>query len=382
MSQDMEPRPPAQPPESADPQQPAAEPASSAPASPLPGPDPAAADAPAALPSASGLPPAPLPSQQLPPPSPSRSGCAPSLVLIVVALIVCGLLAAALAIGGAIVGVTRLDRSMNLPLDGGLREVETRSFDAGAAPRLVVRAGNGRTEVRVGDGRTVQVEATKRANGPNAQQKLAGIQLDMSQSAETIRLGYQYTGPSSLLGQGGIAVDYLVTVPRTTAVDIEADNGEIIVDGVAAEVSARSDNGAITARSVDGPVKVEADNGRVTIDRTQGLLDVQTSNGAIDATVTQADNMRLRSRNGPITFAGALGVGPHEIQTSNGRVTVSVPPDQKLQLDVQTDNGAINNSLPLAGAQTDRRRLTGSLGSGGPVLAVRTNNGSVTLATR
>ncbi|MCW5882934.1 MAG: DUF4097 family beta strand repeat protein [Anaerolineae bacterium] len=379
MSQEMEPRSPVQPPDPANSDSPRPESIPSDSTSAPLGPGPTAAPEPPTLPTGGSLPPAPLPSQQTPPPR--RSGCAPSLVLIVVALIICGLLAAALAIGGAIVGVSRLDRAINLPLDGGLREVETRSFDPGATPRLVIRTGNGRTEVRAGEGRTIQVEATKRASGPNAQQKLAGILLDMSQSGETVRLGYQYSGPTSLLGQGGIAVDYLVTVPRTTAVDIEADNGEVTVDGVAAEVNARSANGAVTIRSVEGPVRVEADNGRMTIDRTRGLLDVQTNNGAIDATVTQADNMRLRSRNGAVTFAGALGAGPHEIQSSNGAVTVTVPADQKLQLDVQTDNGAINNSLPLTNAQTDRRRLTGALGSGGPLLTVRTNNGRVTLAT-
>ncbi len=381
MSQEMEPRPPSQPPDPANTEHPRSEPPPLEPPATPPAASASVEDALTPLPASSGLPPAPLPSQQSPPPPPRRSGCAPSLVLIVVALIVCGLLAAALAIGGAIVGISRFDRAVSLPLDGGLREVETRSFDAGAAPRLVVRSGNGRTEVRVGEGRTIQVEATKRASGPNAQQKLAGIMLDMSQSGDTVRLGYQYNGPTSLLGQSGTAVDYLVTVPRATAVDIEATNGEIVVDGTAAEVNANSNNGAVTIRNVEGPVKVEADNGRMTIDRTRGLLEVQTDNGAIDATVTQADTMRLRSRNGAVNFAGALGAGPHEIQTSNGAVTVAIPADQKLQLDVQTDNGAINNSLPLTNAQTDRRRLTGALGSGGPLLTVRTNNGRVTLAT-
>lgn len=329
------------------------------------------------------LPPAPLPSQQIPSPSPpARSGCGPSLLLIVLGLMACGIIAAALAIGAAVAGLRSFDRGLSLPIDSGIREVETRTFDAGSNPRLVVRNANGRTEIRSGDTPSIQVEATKRASGPNAEQRLRAIQLDLSQTGDTVRLGYQYSGPSQMFGQGGTAVDFVVTTPRNTIVDVEAGNGEVSVDGVAAATNVRATNGAVTVRSVDGPVVVGADNGRVTLDRTRGRLEATTNNGAIEADVSQADTLRLRSRNGAVSFAGALGDGPHEIQTSNGGVKVTVPADQKVRLDVQTDNGAINSQLALSDARVDRHTLSGTLNGGGPTLTVRTNNGSITLATR
>lgn len=327
------------------------------------------------------LPPTPLPSQQPPLTAPRRSG-APLVVLIVLALMACGLLAAALAVGAALTGLSRFERGVSLPMDTGVREVETRTFETGATPRLVVRNQNGGTEVRVGEGTSIRVEATKKATGPNPEQKLAGIQLDMNQSGETVRLSYEYNGPRSLLSQGGAAVDFAVTVPRGTLIDVDADNGAITVDGVAAAVNARSDNGAITIRNVEAPIVVSTNNGRITLNRTRGRLEAQTNNGALEATEAQADNLRLESSNGAVTFDGSLSEGTHTIRSNNGRVAVTLPADQRLRVDIQTDNGRIDSRLSLSEARVEPRRVTGVLNGGGPTLTIRTGNGGVTIATR
>ncbi len=331
------------------------------------------------------LPTTPLPATPLPttpPPPPARGGGGRCLLFAVLGLIACALLTGVVAVGVVLFGVSRVDRSLQFPFEGGVSEVETRSFDAGASPNLVVRNRNGRTEVRTGDVRAIQIEATKRAVGPNAQELLRQIQLDMSQSGDTVRLGYTTPTVTGFSLGGGGSVDFLVTVPANTTIDIEANNGEIVVDGVRAATTVKNDNGAITLRNIDGATSAQTQNGRLTLSRVRGRLDAQSTNGPIDIQDAQADNLRLRNNNGPITYVGSLGEGAHEIRSSNGRVSVTVPADQKLRLDVQTGNGSITNRMSLSDARIERNRLSGTLNGGGPTLTIRTDNGSVTLETR
>ncbi|MCW5851285.1 MAG: DUF4097 family beta strand repeat protein [Anaerolineae bacterium] len=327
-----------------------------------------------------GLPSTPLPSTPVTPPPPRRSSC---LLYGVLLLLACGLLSGALAIGGVLLGVQRFERGVDLPLDSAVREVQTAQFEVGQTPRLEIHNDNGRTEVRVGDVRAIQVEATKRATGPNAQARLNEIQLEMNRvSEDSVQLGYRRTRPFSVFNLGGASVDFVVTVPSGTTVDIETSNGETVVDGVRSTVTIKADNGPVTVRNIDGAVSITASNGRVTATTTRGRLTVQTDNGAVEMQEVQVDNLRVRTSNGPVTFNGSLGEGTHEIRTSNGPVTVRVSPDQRLKLDVQTDNGGINNRLQLTQMQSARNRLSGTLNGGGSTLTVRTNNGGVTLETR
>lgn len=327
-----------------------------------------------------GLPPSPLPSTPIPPPPRRRSSC---LLYGVLLLLACGLLSGVLAIGGVLLGLQRFERGVDLPLDNAVREVQTAQFEVGQTPRLEIRNDNGRTEVRVGDVRVIQVEATKRATGPNAQARLNDIQLEMNRvSEDTVQLGYRRSRSFSVFSFGGAAVDFVVTVPSGTTVDIETNNGETVVDGVRASVTVKSDNGAVTGRNLDGLVTLTTSNGRITATNTRGRLALQSDNGPVEMQDVQADNLRVRTSNGPVTFNGSLGEGTHEIRTNNGSVTVRVSNDQRLKLDVQTDNGSINNRLQLSQTQSARNRLSGLLNGGGSTLTIRTNNGGVTLETR
>lgn len=326
-----------------------------------------------------GLPPTELPPYSAQPPRRSNAGC---VMIGVLALLACGLLSGVAAIAGVMMNFGRIERGIDLPVDGSLREVQAAQFDVGASPRLEIRNDNGRTEVRVGDVRAIQVEATKRASGPNAQQRLNEIQLDMTQAGDTVRLGYRRARAFNFFSFGGAAVDFVVTVPTGTTVEVDTDNGATVIEGVRNTVNVKSDNGSVTLRNIEGPVTAETDNGRIIMTNVRGRLAVTTDNGSIELTDVQADSLRARSDNGSITFNGTLGEGSHEIRSSNGRVSVTLPRDQRLRVDVQTDNGSINNRLQLTDTRTERNRLSGVLNGGGSNLTIRTNNGSVTLDQR
>ncbi len=320
----------------------------------------------AETPAETPAPPPPSLEAPLPPPTaeaPRRGGGGRCLLIAVLILLACALLSVALAVGGVLFGVTRM--ASPLDVSGSLASATqtiSQTYQVGSAPRLAIRSSNGRTLVRGVEGNTIAVEATKRAIGPNAQARLQDIEVTTAQDGDTVTVEDRRVSAPRPLESGGVTVDYVVTVPTGTAVDV------------------RSGNGAVAVETVRGGVIIDAGNGRVALTRPQGRVDVTANNGSIDVQDAQVDGMTLQAGNGDINFSGTLGEGASEIRSGNGSVRVVLPRDQRVRLDAQTGQGRITNNL--SSDAPNGRGLRAALNGGGGTLLIRLGNGSITLDPR
>ncbi len=122
----------------------------------------------------------------------------------------------------------------------------------------------------------------------------------------------------------------------------------------------RTVNGAIEADDLGGDVEARTVNGGVRLS-TAGHADAETVNGSITASVGQA------SGDDALTF-----------KTVNGSIAVELPAAANAELRAATVNGDINTDFPLHGeTRLSRRRLSGTIGSGGRPLTLDTVNGSI-----
>lgn len=303
------------------------------------------------------LPPAP------PVETPRRRGGGRCLLIAVLILLVCALLSIALAVGGALFGMTRM--ASPLDISGSLASATqtiSQTFQVGNSPRVVIRSGNGRTLVRGVEGNTIAVEATKRAVGPNAQARLQDIEVSITQDGDTVAVDERRVAPPRPLESGGVSIDYVVTVPPGAAVDLRSGNGAVVVEGIR------------------GGVTIDAGNGKVAVTRPEGRVDVTANNGSIDVQDARVDAISLNGGNGEVNFSGSLGQGASEIRSGNGAVRVVLPREQRVNLDVQTGQGRITNNL--SSDAPNGRSLRASLNGGGGTLLIRSGNGSVTLEPR
>ncbi len=303
------------------------------------------------------LPPAP------PTETPRRGGGGRCLLIAVLILLACALLSIALAVGSALFGITRM--ASPLDVSGSLASATqtiSQTFQVGSSPRLVIRSSNGRTLVRGAEGNTIAVEATKRAIGPNAQARLQDIEVSMTQDGDTVAVDERRVAAPRPLESGGVSVDYVVTVPPGTAVDVRSGNGAVVVEGIR------------------GGVTIDAGNGKVAVTRPEGRVDVTANNGSIDVQDARLETMTLQAGNGDVSFSGSLGQGASEIRSGNGAVRVVLPRDQRVNLDIQTGQGRITNNL--SSDPPNGRNLRASLNGGGGTLLIRSGNGSVTLDSR
>jgi hypothetical protein len=127
---------------------------------------------------------------------------------------------------------------------------------------------------------------------------------------------------------------------------------------------ARTVNGEVDAEALDGPVEAVTVNGSIRVS-TRRSVTASTVNGSIRAGI------------------GALGADDLEFSTVNGSITLELPENANAHVHASTVNGDIESEFPLTvQGRISRRRLDGTLGSGGPGIRAETVNGGIRLRQR
>jgi hypothetical protein len=146
----------------------------------------------------------------------------------------------------------------------------------------------------------------------------------------------------------GWSVGFRIWAPRQTALALTAHNGGVSLFGMRGESRFETDNGGVTLSDVGGQVA-----GR-------------TRNGGL--------NVRL---------SGDRWEGPGlDVETTNGGVSLAVPKGYSAALEVATVNGGLTTDIPVAVQGRIDRQIRATLGSGGPLVRVRTTNGGVRITER
>lgn len=123
--------------------------------------------------------------------------------------------------------------------------------------------------------------------------------------------------------------------------------------------------------SVNGPIAVEDMVSRMQLDVQNGPLSLQHLGG----------DVRARAQNGPlhVELSGTRWEGTGlDASTSNGPIVLEVPENYNAELETGTVNGPMEVGFPVTvqGRFGGRnRRLTTTLGSGGPMIRAVTTNG-------
>jgi hypothetical protein len=154
-------------------------------------------------------------------------------------------------------------------------------------------------------------------------------------------------------------VSYRLDVPRTAALKLESMNGGIHIAGVEGELDFTTVNGGLHLKDVGGRVTGRTTNGGVHLDlggsewRGEGL-DLTTTNGGVHVSVPRSYNARL------------------EAATTNGRVHGDIAGSASDEEEAEEEGVHGRHWKRRA-----RKTVDLVLGSGGPLLRIRTTNGGV-----
>ena len=216
---------------------------------------------------------------------------------LVIALLAIALAFVCLGIG-AVIFFTANGFRTNNPFDrrnvpSMLEESKTLKVDTSKPLTLKVADAAGGVTVAGADVTTVQVKVVKTAydsTQARADQEVKSIKYTIEQTGSTITLKYEL--PKSMNFSNKVnTVDFTVTVPNETAVNVDTSNGEVSV------------------ASTKGDVVIKNDFGDVILENIEGSLSVQTNSGEVNATSIMAgtENIDLHSDFGAVTLKKAGG---------------------------------------------------------------------------
>ena len=121
-------------------------------------------------------------------------------------------------------------------------------------------------------------------------------------------------------------------------------------------------------------------NGSIVLDQASGIITAGTEFGSIEIKNGQDCGLNLSSRNGSISYEGSLGTGPHELTSDFGSISLKLPADSALSVDLKTESGEINNAFEITtDGKIKEHHQTGKINGGGAILNIDVNNGSINL---
>ncbi|HSP14878.1 MAG TPA: DUF4097 family beta strand repeat-containing protein [Thermoanaerobaculia bacterium] len=227
-----------------------------------------------------------------------------------------------------------------------LQEPFDRTVDLRAGGAVTIENVNGRITVSSWDQPRVRIHATRKAETREALDKLS---IDVRPTADGVAIVTRSPKQSEgglfdfLFGNGdNTSVEYDVTVPRSS--DLKVENT----------------NGSINVADINGRLELSTTNGRIEAMHCSGSINAGTTNGAIRAELLEVSPSKRM-----------------EFETTNGSISLTVPPTFAAEVEADTTNGSIRTDLPIMTRSFSRRELRGTMNGGGMQLSLHTTNGSI-----
>lgn len=239
-----------------------------------------------------------------------------------------------------------------------LDETFKKRLDAKEFERVRVHNVNGSVEVSTWKNDEIEIIAYKKVRADDAERAgrlMEAMSIDISENdgalvVETIlprnRRGHSGGFFSWLFGGGGFgsSVSYEIKVPEKMNLDLHSTNGALTVIGSSGEIVLGTTNGKIRAEDISGAVRAK------------------TTNGSLNISMKKVDKEEL------------------SLKTTNGSVKLYLPPTINADIEARTTNGRIRCELPITeGYKKSKRRLEAEINNGGPLIYIKTTNGSVSI---
>lgn len=279
----------------------------------------------------------------------------------------------------------------------------TKTFKIGDAGALYLANVSGEITVKVGPGGDIVVDATKRTpQGPDAQQQLSMVTVETTQQGNRLDVRTRYPERG---GNIRTSVDYAITVPAGTSLDVRSVSGDVRITGVKGALRSDCISGNVYIENAAQIEQVKAVSGDITVVGSAGMdvrvsnysgdltlrnvkarsLDVTTISGEAKLTDVTADHAAVKTLSGGVEYSGPLAHGGrYEFTAHSGDVRLTPTSNTGFELEARTFSGDVRCDLPITLKPSDvpsrrgmRREMSGTYGDGSALVTVHTFNGDV-----
>ncbi|MGA8026430.1 MAG: DUF4097 family beta strand repeat-containing protein [Bryobacteraceae bacterium] len=229
----------------------------------------------------------------------------------------------------------------------------------GEKPELRITAGDAAVTVEAGE--TNGISASLRTEGWSIGS--SGVQVIDHQSGNLVQIDIKV--PSVHFSWGNRSIELEVRVPREMMGDIHTGDGSVRLRGLHGSVRVDTGDGSIQGEDLEGSLEARTGDGSVHVGGRFENVQLHTDDGSVDFEAINGSRMR----------------GDWRVQTGDGSVKLRLPRDFAADVELRTGDGSIGLGLPLSVTtlQSDHE-VRGKLNGGGPLLSVRTGDGSISLS--
>jgi DUF4097 and DUF4098 domain-containing protein YvlB len=263
---------------------------------------------------------------------------------VVITLLVAALLFVLAGIGA--VAYFAINNGGNFVFDQSLASAtaeESKSLKVDEPVTLKVDDDAGSVTIVGGDVEKVEVKVVKTGNASTqsrAEENLKKIKYEIKQDGNNVTLLYKL---SKISTNHVDTVDFIVTVPNETTVNIETNLGKVNVSDTKGNVVIVNDFGSVTVENIEGALSIKNDSGEVQATAIKaGSADIDLHSGFGEITLTRASgaNITLDSSSGTITL--------DDVRATGDLITKSDFGDTKYEngsadsLNVETNSGKVS----------------------------------------
>jgi hypothetical protein len=225
-------------------------------------------------------------------------------------------------------------------------------------PELHISAGDGSVQIEAGASDNIDATVTTRGWSIGED----GVRIVEHQNGNRIDLDIKV--PEVHFSWGNHSLEVIVEVPRDLMADIHTGDGSIKMRDLAGTIRADTGDGSIDASKLDGSLDVHTGDGSVHVSGRFDNVKLHTQDGAVDLNVLKGSRVNADWR----------------VQTGDGSVQVRLPNDLNANVELHTGDGHISLGIPLTvTGEKSEHGVQGKLNGGGPLVLVRTGDGSISV---
>jgi len=257
---------------------------------------------------------------------------------------------------------------------------ESFSLDSTGSFSLTNVAGN--IDVYSWDKEEVKMVATKSISSwgiGDPEEFLDKIEIEIVSQPKNLKIHTRYPTFSWIKNA---RVDYRLWIPEATSVRLESISGTIQLEDHLNQVYTKTVSGKIKLRNIRGNIEAKTTSGHVSGQEINGDIKASSVSGGLTFRDSQGSLSYLHTTSGKIRAElkvidkDASGMS---LSTVSGDITLYLPDDASFDLDISTVSGGINSGFKVLVDSVSKRKLQGKVGTGGPIIELKTVSGDISL---
>ncbi len=256
-----------------------------------------------------------------------------------------------------------------------------RTLSVSSQPDLYVSSGSGNVHIIPGSDSQIHVSAHLHPGwnkGGDIEDRIRRIAANppIQQSGNSIHIGDAPREDRELYNN--ITIDYEVTAPKSSALNLRTGSGDIEVDNLGRFLKAETGSGAVRAHGIAGPADLHTGSGDIELQQQPPSGEVHASTGSGSIRINGLNGgLTAKTGSGDIEANGSL-TGAASLQSGSGSIRLHIGREARFALDASTGSGTIRVSQPGAPqSNEEKHHLSASINGGGPSLKATTGSGDI-----